>query len=112
MTPPSTFELYRSTWAARKTTPENLKALQMERLNAIVQYARRHSKVFAERFAGLPETITDPCQLPVVSKAELMPRFGDWATGPAIKRSELEQFVHGLEKITQPCLGKNTITGS
>ena len=56
----------------------------MERLNEIVGYARQHSRVYTERYAGLPETITDLCQLPVVSKAELMPRFEDWVTDPAV----------------------------
>lgn len=109
MTTPSTFELYRSTWAARKSTSQDLKTLQMERLNAIVRYARQHSKVYVDRYQGLPETITDPCQLPVVSKAELMPRFEDWVTDPAIQRSDLEQFVHEPEKIGQSYLGKYTV---
>jgi phenylacetate-CoA ligase len=109
MTSPSSFELYRSTWAARKATSQDIKTLQMERLNTIVRYARQHSKVYAERYQGLPETIIDPCQLPVVSKAELMPRFEDWVTDPAIQRTVLEPFVHDPEKIGQSYLGKYTV---
>lgn len=109
MNSPSIFELYRSTWAARKATPEAIKTLQMERLNAIVRHARQQSKVYAERYAGLPETITDTCQLPVVSKAELMPRFEDWVTDPAIRRADLEAFIHDPEKIGQSYLGKYTV---
>src|SRR5512141_2703417 len=102
MTTPSTFELYHATWAARKATPTGIQALQMERLNQIVRYARQHSKIYAERYAGLPETITNLCQLPVVSKAELMPRFADWVTDPAISRAHLEAFVHDPEQIGRP----------
>lgn len=109
MTTPSTLELYRSTWAARKATSNGIQALQMERLNTIVRYARQHSKVYAERYAGLPNTITDLCQLPVVSKAELMPRFSDWVTDPAINPANLDAFVHNPEQIGRSYLGKYTV---
>ncbi|RPJ44145.1 MAG: phenylacetate--CoA ligase family protein [Chloroflexi bacterium] len=106
---PSSLSLYRSTWQARKATPAELKALQMDRLNEIVQFARQHSKVYAERYQGLPETISDLAQLPVVSKAELMPRFEDWVTDPKIRRVELDDFVHDPEKIGRSYLGKYTV---
>src|SRR5512146_2249549 len=105
----SPFELYRATWQASKARPEVIKALQMERLNAVVQYARQHSRVYAERYQGLPERITDPRQLPIVSKAELMPRFEDWVTDPAVRRAELEDFIHDPNKIGQSYLGKYTV---
>jgi phenylacetate-coenzyme A ligase PaaK-like adenylate-forming protein len=105
----TSFDLYRSTWNARKASPSEIKALQIARLNEIVHDARQNSKVYAECYAALPETITDPCQLPIVSKAELMPRFEDWVTDPTVRRSDLENFIHDPEKIGQPYLGKYTV---
>jgi phenylacetate-CoA ligase len=109
MKSPTSLDLYRMTWNASKAGPEEIRRLQMERLNEIVRYARQHSKVYTERYAGLPETIMDPCQLPVVSKAELMPRFADWATDPAVNPAELEHFIHDPEKIGQTYRGKYTV---
>ncbi len=108
-TTPSTIDLYRMTWEARKASPEALRALQMARLNEIVAYARQHSKVYAERYHGLPEEITALAQLPIVSKAELMPRFEDWVTDPAIQRSGLEAFIHNLDNIGHPYLNQYTV---
>ncbi len=81
----------------------------MERLNEMVRYARQHSRVYAERYQGMPETITDICQLPIVSKAELMPRFEDWVTDPTVRLAELEPFIHQPENIGRPYLGKYTV---
>ena len=78
-------------------------------LTTIVRYARQHSRVYAERYQGLPETITDLCQLPVVSKAELMPRFADWVTDPAIIAADLDAFIHDPEQIGRSYLGKYTV---
>jgi phenylacetate-coenzyme A ligase PaaK-like adenylate-forming protein len=109
MTTPSTFELYRSIWAARKAVSSDIQTLQIERLNDIVRYARQHSKVYAEYYANLPDTITSLSQLPVVSKAELMPRFADWVTDPAINPANLDVFIHDPEQIGRPYLGKYTV---
>jgi phenylacetate-CoA ligase len=109
MNAPSGFQIYRDTWNYRKATAEILKAQQMVRLNDIVAYARQHSRIYAELYRDLPETITRLDQLPVVSKAALMPRFGEWVTDPAVNRSDLERFVQDPEKIGQKYLRKYTV---
>ena len=98
MKAPTTLDLYRETWKARKAGPEEIKTLQMARLNEIVAYARQHSRVYAESYQGLPQTITSLEQLPVVSKADLMPRFEDWVTDPAVSRTELDEFIQDHSK--------------
>lgn len=109
MKTPSSFDLYRMTWKARKAGPEEIRSLQMQRLNEVVHYAREHSKIYTGLYRDLPETITDLSQLPVVSKAELMPRFEDWVTDPAVRLAELEDFIHDPEKIGQAYQGKYTV---
>ncbi|NTV35961.1 MAG: phenylacetate--CoA ligase family protein [Anaerolineaceae bacterium] len=109
MKAPTTLDLYRETWKARKAGPEEIKTLQMARLNEIVTYARQHSRVYAERYQGLPQNITSLDQLPVVSKADLMPHFEDWVTDPAVSRAELDKFIQENTRIGHSYLGKYTV---
>ncbi len=109
MTTPTTLDLYRQTLRASKAGADTLQALQLARLHEIVAYARQHSRVYAELYRELPATLTSVQQLPVVSKADLMPRFNDWVTDPAISRPNLEAFIHDPEKIGHSYLGKYTV---
>lgn len=106
MDAPSSLDLYRAVWHARKANSEDITALQRERLNSIIQYARQHSRIYAERYRELPEQVTDLRQLPILSKAELMPRFEDWVTDPAIRQGDLDAFIHQPENIGRLYLGK------
>ena len=109
MKPPSGFELYRSTWQARKAGPSQLADLQMQRLNDIVCHARQSSRLYARLYRDLPEVIHSPDQLPIVSKAELMPQLEDWVTDPNIRRADLEAFVADPQHVGMPYLGKYTV---
>ena len=57
-----------------------LAARQHERLNELVAFARANSRFYAEKYRGLPETITDASLLPPVTKVELMEHFDDVIT--------------------------------
>ena len=109
MTPPSTLDLYRDVWQAKRDGAAGLAARQKARLNAIVQYARQYSPLYAELYKDLPETIDSPGQLPIVSKAELMPRFTEWVTDPEIDRASLDSFIANPEMIGRAYLGKYTV---
>ncbi len=105
----SALDLYRSTWQARKASPQELSRLQSQRLNEIVRHARQSSRLYAELYRDVPEDLVSPRQLPVVSKADLMPRFEDWVTDPAIQRADLDAFIADPEQIGHPFLGKYTV---
>jgi phenylacetate-coenzyme A ligase PaaK-like adenylate-forming protein len=71
-----------------------------------VQYARENSRFYGQLYQGLPENIDDVRQLPVVSKADLMPCFEEWVTDPQIKLAELKAFISDPQQIGHPYLGR------
>ena len=56
-------------------TPEMIAARQQERLAELVRFARAKSRFYAEKYRGLPESVTAVSILPPVTKAELMEHF-------------------------------------
>src|SRR5690606_32170078 len=72
--------------------------------------ARAHSLYYREHYRTLPERVTDPTLLPVTSKAELMPRFDDWVTDPAVTLAAVRAFVEDPALIGEKFLGRYTVT--
>lgn len=64
-----------------------------ERLADLVARARRHSPVYAELYADLPDRVEDPALLPPVTKAFLMARLDRWIADPRIDRAAMEAFL-------------------
>lgn len=87
-------------------TPELLGQRQVERLNDLVAFARAHSRFYAEKYRGLPETISDARQLPPVTKLELMEHFDDVITDPAVRKADIQKHVADLDNLGRPYLGK------
>ena len=87
-------------------TPEMVLARQQKRLNELVAFARTNSRFYAEKYRGLPETITDVRQLPAVTKVELMEHFDDVVTDPAVRKEEVCRHISDLGNIGRPFLGK------
>jgi phenylacetate-CoA ligase len=87
-------------------TPELILARQQERLNELVALARANSRFYAEKYRGLPETISDVRMLPPVTKVELMERFDDVVTDPAVRKANVMQYVSDLGNIGKPFLDK------
>lgn len=87
-------------------TPEMIATRQQERLNELVSFARAHSRFYAEKYRGLPETITDVQQLPAVTKVELMEHFDDVITDPAVRKADVLKYIADLGNIGKPYLGK------
>jgi len=86
--------------------PELLAQRQVERLNDLVAFARAHSRFYAEKYRGLPETITDVRQLPPVTKVELMEHFDEVITDPAVRKADIQKHVADLGNLGKPFLGK------
>ncbi len=87
-------------------TPEMLASRQKERLNELVAFARTNSRFYAEKYRGLPETISDVRQLPPVTKPELMERFDEVITDPAVRKTEVQKHITDLNNLGKPFLGK------
>jgi phenylacetate-coenzyme A ligase PaaK-like adenylate-forming protein len=72
----------------------------------LVSYARTHSVYFADQYRDVPETPTDITQLPPVAKTDLMTRFDEWVTDPAVHRHDLEAFIADPSLIGHDYLGR------
>jgi phenylacetate-coenzyme A ligase PaaK-like adenylate-forming protein len=87
-------------------TPEMIAARQQERLSELVSFARANSRFYAEKYRGLPETITDVRILPPVTKVELMEHFDDVVTDPSVRKEDVCRHISDLENIGKPFMGK------
>jgi phenylacetate-CoA ligase len=87
-------------------TPEMIAARQHERLSELVRFARANSRFYAEKYRGLPETITDMSILPPVTKVELMEHFDRVATDSSVRKEEVCRHISSLGNIGKPFLDK------
>lgn len=87
-------------------TPGMIAQRQRTRLNELVTFARANSRFYAEKYRGLPDTVTDVRQLPPVTKIELMERFDDVVTDPSICKADVTKHIADLGNIGKPYLGK------
>jgi phenylacetate-coenzyme A ligase PaaK-like adenylate-forming protein len=87
-------------------TPEMIMARQLQRLNDLVAFARKHSRFYAKKYRGLPDIITNVCQLPPVTKIELMEHFDDVVTDPSIRKADVSSHIADLCNIGKPLMGK------
>lgn len=78
------------TWRAERRGPEAIGRLQRNRLAELVEFARSASPYYRRLYRDVPETVTDPRQLPPVSKRDLMANFDDWVTDPHITLAKLK----------------------
>lgn len=86
-------------WCATRGGPSVVAARQHRRLITEVAHARRTSRFYAELYRGLPGGPPVLERLPSVTKPQLMDRFDDWVTDPAVTRAGVEAFVADLGNI-------------
>lgn len=110
MTTENRFWLLRDARAAHKQGRKAIARRQRDRLADMVAFARAHSPYYREHYRNLPERVTDPTQLPVTSKAELMPRFDEWVTDPAVTLAAVRAFVEDPALIGEKFLGRYTVS--
>jgi phenylacetate-CoA ligase len=106
MTSFNPFSIALSAHRITRGSPDLLAAVQMQRLNELVAFARRSSRFYANKYRGLPDTITDVRQLPPVTKPELMQHFDEVVTDPAVRKSGVLEHVADLKNLGKPFLGK------
>ncbi|UCE31698.1 MAG: phenylacetate--CoA ligase family protein [Burkholderiales bacterium] len=86
-----------------------IEARGRERLRAMVDFARTHSRFYARRYRHLPREHWHLSQLPPVTKKELMAHFDEWVTDPAITRAGVERFASQPDRLGEPFLGRYTV---
>ena len=81
------------------------RALQDQRLAALVQYARAHSPYYARLYSDLPE---EPAlsMLPPVNKRALMAHWDEWVTDPNVTLAEVNAFMQNLDNIGRKLKGR------
>lgn len=106
----SRLQLLWDTRAAHRQAPDAIARRQRDRLAALVTHARTRSPHYRALYQHLPAVVTDPGQLPVTSKATLMPHLDDWVTDPAVTRAALQDFVDDPTRVGQKFLGRYPVT--
>jgi phenylacetate-coenzyme A ligase PaaK-like adenylate-forming protein len=99
-------------WRAKRGGPAAIAARQQARLQALVEQARRASRFYAEHYRAVPSGpigLEELDRLPAVTKPELMARFDDWVTDPAVTRVGVEQFVANLDNLGRDFLGRYVV---
>jgi len=96
-------------WIAKRAGLPYILERQQVRLKELVAFVREHSRYYAEKYRHLPANIEGIHQLPVVTKRELMARFEEWVTDPAIKRVDVEAFVADKSRIGHTFLNQYLI---
>jgi phenylacetate-coenzyme A ligase PaaK-like adenylate-forming protein len=99
-------------WRAARGGAPSIAERQAVRLTALVDHARSASRFYAEHYRDVPPGIVTPAtlgSLPPVGKPELMERFDDWVTDPAVSRAAVEAFVSDLDDIGADFLGRYVV---
>ncbi len=88
---------------------KQLAQVQQQRLSALLAGAREQSTLYRERLQGLPDDATAIERMAPVTRQELMLRFDDWVTDPALHLNELQAFTADPARIGDPYLGRYLI---
>ncbi len=109
------FDAWQTAWAyadavnASHATAQSWQAQQTLRLEALLHDAALHSALYRERSsaAGHEGTAYETLQrMRPVRKRELMQRFDDWVTDPALTLPALRAFVHDRSNRGEAFLGR------
>jgi phenylacetate-coenzyme A ligase PaaK-like adenylate-forming protein len=95
-------------WLATQQGAEGIAARQRSRLQSLLAWARAHSALYRDRYRALP---VDPAlaALAPVTKGDLMGRFEEWVTDPAVTREAVQAFVADEQRLGQPFLGQYAV---
>ena len=79
---------------------------QAARLDALLSHAVRCSPLYRELAVGMDVSALELSDFPVVTKRELMPRFDEWVTDPALRLADVRRFVADTDRIGDDYLGR------
>lgn len=96
----------REVLAANTDDPGALARRQSARLVQLAHAARAGSVLYRERLHGIVIGRTPLADWPVVTKGELMHRFDDWVTDPALQLDALREFIADPARAAQTFAGR------
>jgi phenylacetate-CoA ligase len=94
------------TWRATRGGMTAIRARQQQRLAELVAFVRANSRYYANKYAHLPDLITDIRQLPPTKKPDLLNYFDDWVTDPEVTRDGVESFIANKFLVGHHFLGR------
>ncbi|WP_427133423.1 phenylacetate--CoA ligase family protein [Pseudarthrobacter sp. S9] len=87
-------------WLAERAGADAIARRQRARLAGLVEFARSASPYYRRLYRDVPESVTDPRQLPPVGKRDLMEHFDEWVTDPHITLATLKSdFLSDLSQL-------------
>lgn len=86
-----------------------LAARRSRRLANLLTRAARESPLYAQQLRGVDAARAQLQDLPTFSKHDLMARFDDWVTDPALHLDGLRRFTADPSRIADPYLGRYTV---
>ena len=95
--------------AAATASADDLAARQSRRLTALLSSAARRSPFYRRLFGAGDASRLRLQDLPVTRKPELMKRFSEWVTDPAIHLDELRRFTADPSRIGESFLGRYVV---
>lgn len=96
----------RAVLSARGDDAAALAARQARRLARLARWARERSPLYRARLRGVDPARTPLADWPVVTKPELMARFADWVTDPALDLAALRDFTADPARIADAFAGR------
>lgn len=109
MSPHCTAQAAAAVMTISHASPKQLAQVQRQRLSALLAGARGHSAIYRERLQGLPDDATALERMVPVTRQELMRRFDDWVTDPALHLDELRALTANPDCVGDPYLGRYLI---
>ncbi len=94
--------------SATQASADELDRVRRLRLAALVDYARAHSPLYAQRLAGLPHGASLE-QLPVTGRDLLMGDFDRWVTDPQLRLKDVQAFIADPSRVGEPYLGRYAV---
>lgn len=79
--------------------------MRRQRLDALIGYARANSPYYAKLYEGLPDA-PELCNLPPVTKPELMKHWDEWVTDRDVTISDAQNFMSTKENLGRKLSGK------
>ncbi len=95
-------------WQTRLGGRVAVEAASRARLGALIAFVRTHSRFYGEAWRGVAQ---DPSleDLPPVRRRDLMARFDDWVTDPAVTREAVEAFIADPTRVGERLLGRYVV---
>jgi len=112
---PSSFDPWRAACVAAEiggasyAGPQALAALRARRLAELLVAAARGSAHYRAVLKGHDPARVRLAALPVGHRGELMQRFDDWVTDPALRLDGLQRFMGDARRIGEPYLGRYVV---